>query len=1038
MLMAALLSTLGTTFGSLLGAVTLGAADEPTLPTPVSSAASTAPVGSAPTRTWGGSHPFTLVQTDDGTVRVGSGIGRLRIDKELLGGDEEALGDRLAALIARARDAGIMASEDADSGFVLSRGVLTGLRLRSDKRMVIEEGVLTRDDAQALEHPGTATALTTAASELSASLASTPLSPLAQQSLRTVLEHLAESDDESSKSTGIEPEFCRHLIRHGWLDAILGERAKALDHAVADADALTPVESWQGPGMRLEVLADPFGRRAWTLTTPARCAFVRPAPAPDYYTTKRFAKALLRVGLPAGADPRRPGDADIAACDAGLWIEDVEVAGWSAAGGWRGTEAGWRKRFPSGDHELGTALANGYMPPHVMIQDLAGDARLLVTAHGALRPPTGADGDAERFLAEAAAALPDVPHLALIGSHLFNYSWDSPDPRQPLLMGAKDLCGDIHQTARQTLATAAGGICRGDCDDLAELYQEIAVRQGHNVIVMSLPRHLAASWAEKHDGVWTVAVLQTGPALEFSHAELPKALEAAYHHFDENAGFDPGQVSLSLRFAGENTRSHWRLGWRIFSEPEYAKTMIEVQRDWYFHTYLRGISTMRAMLDAGDDDVANYSELSGLYRRTGQWPDSIDYMRRSIERVHDRRASAQRSIELVGLLTGAKRHAEAAIEAKRLSEVEFPALESSLGQTLPRLAVRLGGSLDVRTQARAQEEILQRWVLPGLLQSQGQVGAWLRDRFDQATWDHHRDLSSFRQLALSTVNEAQGIIRWLGPVRDGDDQALDSLIRLEQGWLDRIALRDVEEPSDIAWRYAFAGYFYECAIGRGEFAALLAEAVPPAAPEAARAERIGGIAQLRLDLPWIAISVPYWWSVVARDVWGESPEVASDRPCDRPAALADLARLIAAHERTQALGLSSRPLVDLSVQARVLAAMLAQDRPALVTALRMVAADHDRQLTETVAGLIGNTAKLLDAPWFDQVLSAWREEVDAKPFYFHIAWTALVADADQRALAAARLAGARFADDQSFGEEQRFIEQVVRDRAKVPTPAPGK
>lgn len=1004
-------------------------------PTPTTVAAPIAPIALESGRTWGGSHAFTVVQSDDGTIGLGSAIGRLRVDQQLLDGDEEALGARIAALVARAVDAGLAPGENGDSGFVCSRGVLTGLRLRSQTRMVIEDGVLTRDDAPldgGAEGVALTAALTASASELSAALGASALSPLAQQSLRTVLEHIAESGDESSPLTGIEPEFSRHLIRHGWLDAILGESARGLDRAVAEADGLRPIETWRGTDARLEVLADRFGRRAWILATSTRSAFVRPAPAPDYYLRKPFAKALLRVGLPAGTDPRAPSDAAIAGCDASLWIDDVEVAGWSATGGWRGTVAGWRACFPAGDSELGGSLARGYLPPHLMIKDIAGDARLLVTEHGTLRPPTGNDGDAERFLAEAAAVLPDVPHLALIGSHLFNYSWDSPDPQQPLLMGAKQLCGDIHQTARQTLATAAGGICRGDCDDLAELYQELGIRQGHNVIVLSLPRHLAASWAERRDGVWTVSVLQTGPAHEFSHAELPKALEAAYRHFDEHAAFDAGQVGLSLRFAGENTRSQWRLGWRIFSEPEYAKTMIEVQRDWHFHTYLRGISTMREMIAGGDDDVANYSELSGLYRRTGQWNESIDYMSRAIERVQDRSAIAHRSVELVGLLTSAKRHAEAAAEARRLSEVELPALAPTLGQALPRLALRLAGALDTRTQTREEAEILQRWVLPGLLQAQAQVSSWARDRFDQATWDQHREIAEFRRLALMTVNEGQGIVRWLGVSRPRTDaDSLDDFLRLEQGWLDDIALRDIEEPSDVAWRYAFAGYFYESSIGRRAFAAMLAQSAPPSSAESSRADRIGGVAQLRLDLPWIANSVPYWWSVVARDVWGENPEDA----CDRPSALVDLARLIEAHERTQALGLSSRPQVDLVLQARVLAAMLAQDHTALGAALRAVARDHDRHLTETVAALIGNTAKLLDADWFEAVLSAWRDEVDAKPFYFQIAWTALVAGADQRALAAARLADERFPDDPSFAEERRFIDRIVVDRAKAATGA---
>ena len=114
----------------------------------------------------------------------------------------------------------------------------------------------------------------------------------------------------------------------------------------------------------------------------------------------------------------------------------------------------------------------------------------IVVADGILRPPSEpSTAEAERFLDDAARMLPDAGSLDLIGQYMVKYVYDSPDPTRPLLIGNRDDSSDIHQTAHQTLATVANGVCRGDCDDLSEIYQDIAARQGKLGYVISLPGH---------------------------------------------------------------------------------------------------------------------------------------------------------------------------------------------------------------------------------------------------------------------------------------------------------------------------------------------------------------------------------------------------------------------------------------------------------------------------------------------------------------------------------------------------------------------
>ena len=41
-----------------------------------------------------------------------------------------------------------------------------------------------------------------------------------------------------------------------------------------------------------------------------------------------------------------------------------------------------------------------------------------------------------------------------------------------------------------------------------------------------------------------------------------------------------------------------------FPEPDYAATMIDVQRDWHYQTYQRAIHKMLKMIEDGDTDNA--------------------------------------------------------------------------------------------------------------------------------------------------------------------------------------------------------------------------------------------------------------------------------------------------------------------------------------------------------------------------------------------------------------------------------------------------
>ena len=174
-----------------------------------------------------------------------------------------------------------------------------------------------------------------------------------------------------------------------------------------------------------------------------------------------------------------------------------------------------------------------------------------------------------------------------------------------------------------------------DCDDLGELYQTIADKQGRMGHLLILPGHTAFATARKNGNMWTVELMQTGPTYAISAADLPEALRQTWKKFDQTAPFSPDHLGVLLRFSGENQRGHFGLGWRIFSDPEYAKTMIDVQRDWQYQTYARAITKMKRLIEAGDKDTANYHELAALYSVTGQCERAIELQRQTLESATD-------------------------------------------------------------------------------------------------------------------------------------------------------------------------------------------------------------------------------------------------------------------------------------------------------------------------------------------------------------------------------------------------------------------
>lgn len=973
-----------------------------------------------------------LVETACGTVAVQ----RRLVEQERA----EAVGI-LLALAERARAAGV------PEGLRFAEGPLTGWHLRHDTHVVLADAVLELDRRPPAPREADIEQLRAAIAVLRDQLPRLDLDPAAVRALDAVLAKLPESG-ESGELDDASPEFCRRVVRSGWLRRLFPtlDGDDQVDAAVRQAERRLPVQRWAGPDGELAEVRDAFGNGGWILRTPTRSAWLVDHPRPLYFGG--FPALVTVVELAAGSDPLAAWERERVRA-VRLWRQGetdwLPVGSWTPEQGLDLAAAAWAAAVPRRHRP---PQVTDWLPPHIVVSDLYGDIHGLIVPGGWLQPPRdGSTAEGERFLADAARLLPDAAHLDLIGQYLMRYVYDSPDPRSPQLIGNRRDKGDIHQTALQTLATTAGGMFRGDCDDIAELYETIAERQGRLAHVIGVPGHAACAWAERRGGTWHVFVLQTGPALEFTDAQLPNALARAYQHFDDSDTFDPNGLGLLLRFTNENQRGAWRLSYRIFSDAEYARIMIDVQRDWHYSTYQRGIAKMLQLIASSETErteTANYRELAGLYSFTGQYALAADYHERAIELTRDDPVSVLlMRVELVGHLADAERRERAAELARELLARDIPELARQLGPAAIQVHAQLAGTLAghrLRELALAalRPAIVQfsERLLEALSRRTGRANRhdplvglqalsdWLDGPdFDAALWDNHPGMQQFRRLAnllahtaIACLTREDGAAAELG----GEDAQL--AVRFLQLWLDRIAFRDTEDRGTELARYATAGQLYAALFGQRRLLGLLNDA-PPLPPDAEPPRRrLGGVAQVPLDAPWIAAS-PAYWSGRLTELFDRERE---DFDAAEALRLAERARAAAARWRGSRFDTPRAVLQDHLVG--VIQALLARDERALRERLREVRRRQDKDWYDQTAQWLGDAARRLDPAWYAQVLAAWHEEVGYEPKYFWIAWRAALNRAPRHALMAAELAVRSFPGNPAFAEELAFMRQVLGQR----------
>jgi len=1006
----------------------------------------------------GGTAPSFAFQADtwpDENPRLVVDGGILAVSARLVADDRLAAVVALPGLLAQAQAAGLDLAT-----LTLHEGAMTGFHLRSNEVVVLPEGALKRVDVPGADQAARAT-LETAVSNLRPAIAHSPVNALGRRTLEYVLDRMAkrevakaqaevapDPDTVAADVDEILPSFARRVVRYGWLDQFFPQdkgAVAAVVAAVRAAEESRPVRLYEGPGGRLAQVRDGFGRDGWILTTSRRSAYTTDHLMPLYHWAMPEELKLV-VELPVGAKALD----QVLPLRARVFFGHQCLADWTPAGGLVAPRDAWREAIPAaGRRGVEKAAVQDFIPPHLLVSDLNGDARLLVTSYGTVAPPRdGGKSEGERFLGEAVKALPDAAHLDLLGELLFTYVYDSPDPRFPYLLGNRQVKGDIHQTTQQSLASVTGGILRGDCDDLSELYHTIAGRQGRLPHVISLPQHAACAWAEKRDdGRWSVFVLQTGPAMQFDDATLPGALAKAYGHFDAGDTFDPNAVGLSLRFSGENTRSMWSLSWRIFAEPDYARTMIDVQQDWHYQTYRRGINkmqrmitgghlellpqvlsatsveAMRAIAPGGDFDNANFRELSGLSTFTGQKDWAVNYHRTAMALLpaEDESSRLYMTIELVGHLHAAGQDAEALKTAEDVLDLlRRRDIKAKLGQSVVQAGMQLAASLAFKEGVPlALRALSETGVAQGMSGQIARIAGWLDSKeFKPEAWEGAPEFQQFRRLGAEFSGLAIALLREAGPDSLATDPTLQLLARATQEWLTGIAFRVHEDQDEDILTYGVVASYYEAILGAERLSPLVDSATMPAVSKD-HDKRIGGLAQLPLDLPWIRVAPGYWRMRLAR-------------ACEKGVTKIDPAQITALGQRLDQayaacghLGIRNAWLDDTWHLATVQVAMITGDEARLRERLKFVKDEDDKRLRDDTAQALGDYARFVPIERWRRVLEIWRQELNYKPKWYWIAWRAALSDAPRHALMTAEMAVESFPDDAAFAEEFKFMKEQL-------------
>ncbi|MBI5849794.1 MAG: hypothetical protein HZB39_01945, partial [Planctomycetes bacterium] len=437
----------------------------------------------------------------------------------------------------------------------------------------------TRDDAAADRRLALRTALDDALA--AARRAPSALDDGAHGAFCALLDRAAAPDGEAGED--LQPSSARRMLRHGAARLALGNDASvpALERAVRDATTPIPDETWRDGTLRIDRGVDLFGAESIALRDVRSSRLAVRAPRAAYAGTGITfpTDGWLVVDVAAGIDPLEDFDHE-AVRGAHLFEDGVLIAHWTPGTGATFDRTIWRRAVNVDELVRTARVPHDFLPPHVAIQNVHGDLLALVTRHGVLTPPAStSQAEIARFLDEAAQQVKDTAHIDLLARWFVEYARDGADAGRPWLPGTAAWQGDHGASVSRLLATASGGVARGDCEDLAGLVLELLARQDKTGEELGLPAHSAAVWTEVTGATAVANVVQSGLPRSFAADDVEHAIGLAATALDPWVVFDPRAVRVLRRSGDLRLAREVRIDAHAFASPARARLERQVLDD---------------------------------------------------------------------------------------------------------------------------------------------------------------------------------------------------------------------------------------------------------------------------------------------------------------------------------------------------------------------------------------------------------------------------------------------------------------------------
>jgi len=664
------------------------------------------------------------------------------------------------------------------------------------------------------------------------------------------------------------------------------------------------------------------------------------------------------------------------------------------------------------------------LPPHVLLVTYLGDTKSIITPYGRLdvqdftkiADKAKRTEAMEQFLDKMSKVMPTADYLHLYFRYFFEYILDSPITTNNSLLGSRAHCGDIHQTAYQSLERLMGGRYVGDCDDLAEFFMNVTRRQNKLSYVMALPQHAACGWAEKNPGTdyYNFFVIDTGPPRMFKDKDLDVVIEKAFRAYDDDKTmrFDPKSLGFLFRFNGEPTRTPYYLSSRMYTDHEYGDVMERVQSYWHFHFYALGIQTMTQMIEKGDRVPENCIELAGLYGQVREVESSIKWTNEALKQLSPEEKLSRMSEQFRIALMWREEH-------ENLKSYDA-----------------MKGMIDELNQLHSDKNSMNyfsmRMQIMGLL-----VGI---DKPWEAWQVVQRDMLLFARRGMLKIEHAGSLTsaykKMQDLIRDGKQPTAvekAELNKLEQllTWFYGNALFEAEDDfNDYMRKYAFVGEWYAGKMGPQKLLEELFKGGPFPDPAVPRKHEDRKDPETE-DWKWIRLSLHSYALAMGDALDLDDPPEKWRR--EEAVKLAD--QMFKTADQARKFGsLSSSEFQLLST--RVFRAFLIKDWKDLEKVLADVKERDWARLTSDIAETFGRSARFVTPDEFETQFRMFAKYIKSRPSYFTVVYEAYRSEGIEHALRASKVSLECWPGDEDMKREAQYLDGLAKkkleEKAKKP------